>query len=52
MTNDRLEDARSKFPLEPIPLAYELMTRSNKIDYEKLSKRDPDFIAAYDRWRA
>jgi anthraniloyl-CoA monooxygenase len=47
-----LEDARSKFPLEPIPLAYELMTRSTKIDYDKLSKRDPDFIAAYDRWRA
>jgi anthraniloyl-CoA monooxygenase len=47
-----LEDAKSKFPLEPIPLAYELMTRSTKIDYEKLSRRDPDFIAAYDRWRA
>jgi anthraniloyl-CoA monooxygenase len=47
-----LEDARSKFLLEPIPLAYELMTRSAKIDYEKLSKRDPDFIAAYDRWRS
>ena len=47
-----LEDARSKFPLEPIPLAYELMTRSSKLDYEKLSKRDPGFIAAYDRWRS
>jgi anthraniloyl-CoA monooxygenase len=47
-----LEDARSKFTLEPIPLAYELMTRSTKIDYEQLSKRDPDFVAAYDRWRA
>jgi hypothetical protein len=28
------------------------MTRSKKIDYEKLKKRDPDFIAAYDKWKS
>jgi hypothetical protein len=34
-----------------MPFAYKLMTRSKKIDYEKLKRRDPEFIAAYDRWR-
>jgi hypothetical protein len=28
------------------------MTRSKKIDYENLKKRDPAFIAAYDRARS
>ena len=36
--------------LDPIPFAYKLMTRSKKIDYEKLKQRDPKFIAAYDEW--
>jgi hypothetical protein len=27
------------------------MTRSKKIDYDKLRKRDPQFIVAYDAWR-
>jgi anthraniloyl-CoA monooxygenase len=46
-----LEQAERSVHLEPIPLTYELMTRSGKIDYEKLKKRDPEFIAAYDRWK-
>jgi anthraniloyl-CoA monooxygenase len=46
-----LEAAEEKLKLEPIPLTYELMTRSGRIDYGKLKKRDPEFIAAYDRWR-
>ncbi|MCS6805394.1 MAG: FAD-dependent monooxygenase [Acidobacteriota bacterium] len=45
------ENARDDMHLEPIPFAYKLMTRSERIDYEKLKKRDPNFIAAYDRWR-
>lgn len=44
------ENARNEMHLDPIPLAYKLMTRSKKIDYEKLKQRDPEFIAAYDRW--
>jgi anthraniloyl-CoA monooxygenase len=45
------ENARDEMQLDPIPLAYKLMTRSKKIDYEKLKQRDPEFIAAYDKWR-
>jgi anthraniloyl-CoA monooxygenase len=44
------ENAREEMHLDPIPLAYKLMTRSKKIDYEKLKQRDPEFIAAYDEW--
>ena len=46
-----LEKAQQKIELEPIPLTYELMTRSRKVDYEKLKKRDPEFVALYDEWR-
>ena len=38
--------------LDPIPFAYKLMTRSKKIDYEKLKQRDPEFIASYDKWKS
>src|SRR6185503_19695092 len=44
------ENAADEMELDPIPFAYKLMTRSKKIDYEKLKQRDPEFIAAYDRW--
>ena len=43
------ENAKDEMHLDPVLLAYKLMTRSKRIDYEKLKKRDPDFIAAYDR---
>jgi anthraniloyl-CoA monooxygenase len=46
------ERVDEKVDVDPIPLAYELMTRSDRIDYEKLKRRDPEFVAAYDRWRA
>jgi anthraniloyl-CoA monooxygenase len=45
------ENAREEMTLDPVPLAFKLMTRSSRIDYEKLRKRDPQFIAAYDDWR-
>lgn len=45
------ENARNYMHLDPLPFAYSLMTRSKKIDYENLKKRDPNFIAAYDRAR-
>jgi anthraniloyl-CoA monooxygenase len=43
------ERAADDMRLAPLPFAYKLMTRSKKIDYEKLKKRDPEFIAAYDK---
>jgi anthraniloyl-CoA monooxygenase len=46
------ETARADMHLDPVPLAYKLMTRSKRIDYERLKRRDPEFIAAYDAWRA
>jgi anthraniloyl-CoA monooxygenase len=45
------ENAGDEMHLDPMPFAYKMMTRSKKIDYEKLRKRDPEFIAAYDDWR-
>jgi len=45
-----LENIQEEMALDPLPFAYKLMTRSKKIDYEKLKKRDPQFIAAYDQW--
>jgi anthraniloyl-CoA monooxygenase len=35
--------------LDPLRLAYALMTRSGKIDRDRLRRRDPEFVAAYDR---
>lgn len=42
------EHARDSMHLTPLELAYALMTRSGRIDHEKLRRRDPDFIAAYE----
>ena len=35
--------------LEPVVFAYRLMTRSGRIDIEKLRRRDAAFVAAYER---
>jgi anthraniloyl-CoA monooxygenase len=35
--------------LEPVVFAYRLMTRSGRIDKEKLRRRDPAFVEAYER---
>ncbi len=45
------EEMKENMDMEPIPLAYKLMTRSKRIDYEKLKRRDPQFIEAYEGWR-
>lgn len=45
------ERAAGRVHQEPIPLAYEIMTRSDRIDYAKLKRRDPDFVRRYDEWR-
>jgi anthraniloyl-CoA monooxygenase len=41
------ENAREYMNLSPIELAYALMTRSGRVDYDDLKRRDPDFIARY-----
>ena len=48
----RLEMAKvvvsgSRMSLSPLDLAYEIMTRSGRIDHDKLEKRDPAFVAAW-----
>jgi len=43
------ESAREYMHLTPIELAFNLMTRSGKVDYEDLRRRDPKFIARYEK---
>jgi anthraniloyl-CoA monooxygenase len=42
------ENARQYINLDASAFAYSLMTRSKRIDYETLKRRDPAFIAAYE----
>ena len=42
------ENARAYMHLSPLQLAYVLMTRSGRVDHEKLRASDPEFIAAYE----
>ena len=42
------ENARQYINLDPLAFAYSLITRSKRIDYETLKRRDPAFIAAYE----
>jgi anthraniloyl-CoA monooxygenase len=44
------ENAQDEMHHDPLPFAYRMMTRSKRIDYDKLKRRDPSFIAAYDEW--
>ncbi len=45
------ENARDYMHLSPIELAYSLMTRSGKVSYEDLQRRDPQFMARYEAER-
>jgi anthraniloyl-CoA monooxygenase len=45
------EEAASRMALRPIDLAYELMTRSGRIDHDKLKRRDPAFVQAWEAAR-
>ncbi len=45
------ESVRQYVHLSPIELAYQLMTRSGKVDEEALRRRDPAFIASYEEFR-
>ena len=42
------EQARRYMHLSPLELAYALMTRSGRVDHEKLRTSDPEFIAAFE----
>jgi anthraniloyl-CoA monooxygenase len=42
------ENVKDYIHLAPLPFAFSLMTRSKKIDYENLRRRDPAFVAAYE----
>src|SRR5262249_25563628 len=46
-----LENIREDWPLDPLPFAYKMMTRSGRITHEKLKKRDPEFAATYEVWQ-
>lgn len=45
------ENAEQDLSLDPLPFTYKLMTRSDRLTYDKLKRRDPAFIKAYDGWR-
>jgi len=45
------EKARDYMHLTPVELAYVLMTRSGKVDLESLRRRDPEFVAEYEKSR-
>lgn len=42
------ENARDYMHMDPLTLAYSLMTRSGKVDHEELRKRDPEFVASWE----
>jgi 2-polyprenyl-6-methoxyphenol hydroxylase-like FAD-dependent oxidoreductase len=45
------ENARTRLDLEVLPFAYEVMTRSSKVDEANLERRDPAFVAAFREWQ-
>jgi anthraniloyl-CoA monooxygenase len=45
------ETAAESLHLDPLSFAYRAMTRSDKVDHENLRRRDPEFVAAYERAR-
>lgn len=45
------ENARTYVRLDPMELAHTIMTRSGRVDDEDLRKRDPAFMAAYEKTR-
>ena len=43
------ENTRDYIRLPPAQLAYSLMTRSKRVTYESLKRRDPEFIKTYEK---
>jgi anthraniloyl-CoA monooxygenase len=46
------ESARQRMDLEVLPFCYEVMTRSSRVDDEILRRRDPEFVARYEDFKA
>ncbi len=46
-----IERMDERLGLEPIEFAYEMVTRSKRIDLEKLKQRAPEFVARYETWQ-
>lgn len=46
-----LENVDRHLELEPIPFAYALVTRSNRVGYNRLKRQAPEFIEKYNAWR-
>lgn len=44
-----LENIADEWELGPLPFAYKLMTRSGRVTHEKLRRRDPQFVEAYEK---
>jgi anthraniloyl-CoA monooxygenase len=44
------ETARRYLDLDPLPFAFQLLTRSGRITYDDLRLRDEGFVARIDRW--
>jgi anthraniloyl-CoA monooxygenase len=45
------EEMDSYMHLDPLPFALSAMTRSKRIDYDKLRQRDPEFVAEVERYQ-
>ena len=46
------EHMREKFPLAPLPFAYDYLMRSGTISHARLQERSPKFVAAYETYVA
>ena len=46
-----LENAQEHLHLDPVGFTYALQTRSRRVGYNRLKRRDPQFIAQYDEWK-
>jgi anthraniloyl-CoA monooxygenase len=46
------EHMRDKFPLAPLPFAYDYLMRSGTISHARLRERSPKFVAAYETYMA
>ncbi|MCS7236390.1 MAG: bifunctional salicylyl-CoA 5-hydroxylase/oxidoreductase [Armatimonadota bacterium] len=49
---DWFENVRRYVHLEPEQFAYTLLTRSQRLFHEELRRRDPQYVASFERWFA
>ncbi|MDL1897365.1 TIGR03618 family F420-dependent PPOX class oxidoreductase [Anaerolineae bacterium CFX7] len=45
-----LEDVEKYLYLDPLPFAYRVMTRSQRVSYQRMKLADPEFTARYGAW--